>query len=119
MAILNKIGIKIHLSEIRSLLKGHGIKIDGNLAYFTEEQAMAWVHKAPPEFTLFSRNPAYNARIGGGQPQYAAGYGCAEVIDAAGGRHMASLADFVRFVQLVHQVTVLTSTAGFSYSRLS
>ena len=102
MAILAKIGIKIHLPDICSLLKSHGIRIDGNLAYFSEEQVMAWVGKAPSEFTLHARNPAYNARIGGDRPQYVAGYGCAEIIDADGVRRMASLADYIRFVQLVH-----------------
>ena len=73
------------------------------MAYFTEDQVLSWVRKAPSQFTLHARNPEFDAVIGGGQPQYAAGYGCAEVIDAAGQRRMANLEDYVRFVQLVQQ----------------
>ena len=102
MGILEKVGIKIHLPEICTLLKKNGIKMDDQVAYFREGQVMRWVHQAPSKFTLHARNPEHNALIGGGRPQYAAGYGCAEVVDAVGRRHMASLTDYVRLVQLVH-----------------
>jgi trimethylamine--corrinoid protein Co-methyltransferase len=111
MAILKKVGIKIHLPGTCRLLKKHGIKMDQEVAYFAEEQVMDWVRKAPTEFTLCARNPDHNARIGGGQAQYAAGHGCAQVLDA-NTRRAATLADYIRFVQLVHQSAVFNINGG-------
>jgi len=103
MAILEKVGIKIHHPEICAILHNNGIKVDQNVAVFTENQVMRWIGKAPSQFTLQARNPAHDAVIGGGKPQYAAGYGCPEIVDAAGRRRSATLGDYVRFVRLVQQ----------------
>lgn len=111
MAILERVGIKIHLPETCRLLKKHGIKMDREVAYFAEDQVMDWVRKAPEEFTLRARNSDHNARIGGGQPQYAAGYGCAQVLDA-NIRRAATLTDYIRFVQLVHQNPLFNINGG-------
>ena len=47
MQILNKTGMKFYHPDALEILKKHGIKADGNVAYFTEEQIMEWVRKAP------------------------------------------------------------------------
>jgi trimethylamine--corrinoid protein Co-methyltransferase len=111
MAILKEVGVKIHLPETCRLLKKHGIRMDQEVAYFDEDQLMHWVRKAPAQFTLHARNPDHNAHIGGGQPQYAAGYGCAEVIDA-NTRRSATLTDYIRFAQLVHQIPLFNLNGG-------
>jgi trimethylamine--corrinoid protein Co-methyltransferase len=103
MAILEKVGIKLHHSEICSILAHHGIKVEDRIAYFTEEQVMAWVGKAPGKFTVHARNPEHDALIGGGQPQYVGGYGCPAIIDAAGNRRDATLSDYIRLIKLVQQ----------------
>lgn len=103
MAILEKVGIKLHHSAICSTLQENGIKVKDRIAYFTEEQVMAWVSKAPGEFTIHARNPQHDALIGGGQPQYAGGYGSTAIIDAAGNRRDATLSDYIRFIKLVQQ----------------
>ena len=84
MAILEKVGIKLHHSAICSILQENGIQVKHQIAYFTEEQVMSWVGKAPGKFTVHARNPEHDALIGGGQPQYAGGYGCSAITDAAG-----------------------------------
>ena len=112
MAILEKVGIKIHHPEICTLLHKNGIKVDQRVATFTENQVMNWVNKAPSQFTLRARNPAYDAVIGGGQPQYAAGYGCPQIVDAAGRRRSATLGDYVRFVRLVQQCEAFRINGG-------
>lgn len=54
MQILNKTGMKFYHPDALEILKNHGIKVDGNVAYFTEDQIMEWVRKAPSTapFTL-------------------------------------------------------------------
>jgi trimethylamine--corrinoid protein Co-methyltransferase len=103
MAILEKVGVKLHHPEICSILQENGIKVRERIAYFTEEQVMTWVSKAPGKFTVHARNPQHDALIGGGQPQYAGGYGCSAIIDAAGNRRQATLSDYIRFIKLVQQ----------------
>jgi len=103
MAILEKVGIKLHHSAICSTLQENGIKVKNQIAYFTEEQVMAWVGKAPGKFTVHARNPKHDALIGGGQPQYAGGYGSSAITDAAGNRREATLSDYIRFLKLVQQ----------------
>ena len=103
MTILESVGIKLHHPAICSILQENGIKVEERIAYFTEEQVMAWVGKAPGEFTVHARNPQHDALIGGGQPQYAGGYGCSAIIDAAGNRRQATLSDYIRFIKLVQQ----------------
>jgi trimethylamine:corrinoid methyltransferase-like protein len=46
MAILEKVGIKLHDSDICSILQKHGIKVKNRIAYFTEEQVMAWIKRS-------------------------------------------------------------------------
>jgi trimethylamine--corrinoid protein Co-methyltransferase len=103
MAILQKVGIKLHHSAICSILQENGIKVKDQIVYFTEEQVMSWVGKAPGKFTVHARNPQHDALIGGGQPQYAGGYGCSAITDAAGNRREATLSDYIRFIKLVQQ----------------
>lgn len=103
MAILEKVGIKLHHSEICSILQENGIKIKDRIAYFTEEQVMAWVEKAPAKFTVYARNSEHDALIGGEKPQYVGGYGSSAIIDAAGNRRDATLSDFIRLIKLVQQ----------------
>jgi trimethylamine--corrinoid protein Co-methyltransferase len=103
MAILEKVGIKLHHSAICSIIQKNGIKVKDRIAYFTEEQVMAWVAKAPGKFTIHARNPQHDALIGGGQPQYAGGYGSSAIIDAGGNRRDATLKDYIRFIKLVQQ----------------
>jgi len=64
---------------------------------------MERVNKAPPEFTLYARNPKYNIVIGGNHIECAAGYGCSAIIEADGHRRNAILQDYVTFAKLVHQ----------------
>ncbi len=103
MAILEKVGIKLHHTEICSVLQEKGIKVNDRVAYFTEEQVMSWAGKAPGKFMVYARNPEHDALIGGGQPQYVGGYGCPAIIESAGNRRDATLSDYIRLIKLVQQ----------------
>ena len=45
-------GIKLHLAEICSILQEKGIKVNGRVAYFTEEQAMSWLGRVRRMFMV-------------------------------------------------------------------
>jgi len=101
MRILEETGIRIHHEKAIKLLKRNGIRVDGGLARFTEDQLMEWVDKAPESFTLHARNPKYNITIGGGNTEFSPGYGCASIVNRDSSRRPALLDDYKRFLKLV------------------
>ena len=63
MEIMQEVGVRIHNEKAVEILKNNGIRVEGNTAFFTEEQVMHWVKKAPESFTLYARNPKYDTVI--------------------------------------------------------
>ncbi len=102
MEIMRDVGVNIHNEKAIAILKENGIKVEGNTAYFTEEQVMHWVKKAPASFTLYARNPEYNTVIGEGHSNPAPTYGCAFIDDWEGNRRRGTMEDYVKCLKLVH-----------------
>jgi trimethylamine--corrinoid protein Co-methyltransferase len=112
MAILENVGIKLHHPEICSALQEKGIKVKNGVAYFSEDQVMSWVGKAPGRFIVYARNPDHDALIGSGQAQYLGGYGCSAIIESTGNRRDATLDDYIRFIKLVQQCSGFRFNGG-------
>lgn len=102
MAMLAKTGMKYHNPKAIEILKAHDIRVEGNVAYFTEEQLMYWVRKAPSCFTLYARNPKYNMTIGGSEVNPVPLYGCAHIADKDGNKRQATIQDYVNYAKLFH-----------------
>ena len=64
MQIIEANGFPIHCEDTLATIKGCGVKVEGNRAFFTGQQVMEWVAKAPSEFTVYARNPRWNMTIG-------------------------------------------------------
>lgn len=103
MQILEKTGIRFHHTGIIELLKNNGIKVSGEIAFFTEDQLMAWIRKAPGSFKVYARNSDYNFTIGNDRVEFAPGYGAPNVIQRNGESRRATLNDYINFLKLVHQ----------------
>ncbi|MCG8685111.1 MAG: trimethylamine methyltransferase family protein [Desulfobacterales bacterium] len=103
VTILEETGIKIHHPRVLEILKTHGVKLDGDIAFFNEGLLMEWVKKAPEQFTIYARNPAHDMSLGSGQTWYGSGYGCPAIIEADGTRRSALFEDYKTFLKLVHQ----------------
>lgn len=104
MRILERTGMKFEHPDAIKVLKENGIKVDDEgVAYFTEEQVMYWVRKAPHSFTLYARNPEHNIVIGGDILNPAPGYGCPYVVDKDGQKRASMSDDFIKFAKLFHQ----------------
>lgn len=102
MRMLEKVGMKYHNPKAIEILKAHDIRVEGNVAYFTEEQLMYWVRKAPSCFTLYARNPKYNVTIGGDVVNYVPPYGCAQMLDQQGKKRAGTMQDYVNYAKLFH-----------------
>ena len=102
VAMLAKTGMKYHNPKAVEILKAHDIRMEGNVAYFTEEQLMYWVRKAPSCFTLYARNPKYNMTIGGDEVNPVPLYGCAHIADKNGVKRQATIQDYVNYAKMFH-----------------
>jgi len=112
MMALEKTGIRLCHPEILSLVKKNGIKVTGEIAFFTEEQILHWVHKAPPSFKVYGRNPKYDMTIGEGNLEFAPGYGAPMIADYDGVKRSALFHDYVDFIKLVHQCSYFNINGG-------
>ncbi len=102
MEIMRDVGVNIHNAKAIKILKENGIKVEGNTAYFTEEQVMHWVQKAPESFTIYARNPKYDMTVGGEITNPAPTYGCAFIDDWEGRRRRGTMEDYKKCLKLVH-----------------
>ena len=112
MSILEETGMKFYHPEILEILEHKGVKVSGKTAFFTQDQIMKWIKKAPSNFTLYARNPKYNMFIGGDHIEYAAGYGAPAIIEIDGTKRNALLSDYVKFLKLVHQTDYFRINGG-------
>ena len=95
MKILARTGMKFHHPEAVEILKNHGIKVENNVAYFTEDQLMYWV-------TLYARNPEHNVVIGGDEINPAPPYGCPSIMEKDGTKRDGTIQDYVNYAKLFH-----------------
>ena len=102
MRMLEKTGMKYHNPKAIEILKANGLRVEGNVAYFTEDQLMYWVRKAPSSFTLYAKNPQHNIVIGGDHVNPAPLYGCAHIADKNGVKRQALIQDYVNYAKLFH-----------------
>lgn len=101
MQIMEEVGIRIYHEKAAEILQKNGIRMEGNLAFFTEEQVMHWVGMAPESFTIYARNPRYHVQMGGEQVNPAATYGCAFIDDKDGTRRRGTMEDYVKCLKLI------------------
>lgn len=112
MEILRDTGVAFHNDRAIEILKEHGIRVEGKIAYFTEDQVWEWVKKAPESFTIYARNPEYNVFMGGNTVNPAPTYGCAFMDDWDGNRRPGSLEDAIKCLKLVQAEEVYDINGG-------
>lgn len=112
MQILEKTGVKFHNEKALKILRKNNVRLEGNTAFFTEEEIMHWVKKAPSSFTLHARNPKYNTIVGGDHVNASPAYGCAFIAEKDGSQRPGTIADYVKAVRLVHASEVYTIDGG-------
>lgn len=100
LKIFQEIGIIFHSSKALDIFKKHGIKIDGNKAYFESKQVEQALKTAPSEFKIHARNPEKSVFIGGGNLVIAPGYGSPFIMEK-GEKRRSVLEDYVNFCKLV------------------
>jgi len=103
LRILRECGFKVSNDYIINALKENGIRIQGDTAFFEQEQLMNLIKRAPSQFTLYARNPVHNMNIGGDKTYFAPGYGCTAVTGDDGSTRSGTYSDYISFAKLVHK----------------
>ncbi|MBT3179135.1 MAG: hypothetical protein HOG03_16735 [Desulfobacula sp.] len=112
LKILNDPGVCLHDPIVLNILKNQGIKVDGQMVRFSEEQVMAYLATAPSSFTLKGRNDLRSISIGGNSRCIAPAYGVAEVVTADHQQRQACLDDYIRIAKLVQATDLLHLSGG-------
>lgn len=100
MRILRDTGMKFHHPDAIRVLKEHGVKVEGNVAFFTEEQIMEHVKKAPAFCPVAAANPDYSVTIGGDRVYNAPAAGPTKIMERDGSLRRAEIADYIKMLQL-------------------
>ena len=103
MKLIETTGMRFMHPKAIEILKSNGIRCEGNKAFFTEEQLMYWVHKAPSTFNMYALDPKYNMTIGGEHVNPAPSYGAPFVSKQDGTRYTGTSEDYAKFVKLYEQ----------------
>ncbi len=64
LQILRDVGIRFPSEKALALFKKHGLKVDGSMVHFEEEDISKALETVPVAFTIEARNPSRNIRIG-------------------------------------------------------
>ena len=105
--ILKTIGARFDDDEAIDIFKKAGLKVDGNIVYFSEKAIDQALASAPSEFVLSARNAEKSVVIGNEGFGLAPGYGAAFIIDPEGQQRPATISDYHAFCKLVHTSDVL------------
>jgi trimethylamine--corrinoid protein Co-methyltransferase len=101
LELLRDTGIRFPSEKALALFKKHGFKLDGLMVRFKEQDIHKALETVPAAFTIEARNPSRNIQVGGSNYVMAPGYGPPFIIEPAGQKRNATLADVKTFCKLV------------------
>jgi trimethylamine--corrinoid protein Co-methyltransferase len=114
LRLLQEVGMEVMHDESRRILKATGAEVDETNQRVRFDPALIEqsVAKAPAEFTLTARNPAYDVKIGGAHMIFAATGGPAFASDLDRGRRAGNYQDMCDYIKVVHRLNVIHQEGG-------
>lgn len=112
MRILEETGMKFLHPEVIEILKKNGVRVVDQTAYFTREQIMEWIGKAPSSFKMYARNSKYDITVGGDNVECFPAYGSPLILELNGNKRPAQMKDYVQFLKLYHQCSHFNANGG-------
>ena len=101
MELLGTVGMRFLHPQAVEILRKHGVKTDGNTAYFTEDEIMKCVEKAPEKVTIHARDPRYDITLGDGSTHVGPLMGAVRVLQPNGSFRPATIGDAIKSCQIV------------------
>jgi trimethylamine--corrinoid protein Co-methyltransferase len=99
MRILKNTGMKFVHPDAQEILKDHGIRMEGQVAFFEEGQILEWISKAPPVFEMKALNPTNDITIGGDNVVNGVTI-VTKVMERDGTERSASIDDYLKLLKL-------------------
>lgn len=112
LRVLGEEGVLFRNDEAIALFKKHGFKIDGYRVLINEDQADSALSTVPHAFTLKAFNKSNSLTIDTTSMCFVPGCGAPYISDKNGVRRKGTLADYIKFCQLVHTSDVI-DLSGF------
>ena len=100
MEILATTGVRFHHPDAVKVLTEHGVRVEDNVAFFTEDQIMEWVKKAPATAPVYADDSRYDLVIGSGKSWNAPCAGATKIMEADGHVRQANLSDIVKMIKI-------------------
>jgi trimethylamine--corrinoid protein Co-methyltransferase len=94
MDILMEAGVKFNAAEALEIFRQHGFNTDGSRVFITEKDVGRALETVPSRFMISARNPAHNVFIGEDDFVFLPTGGAPNVVNSAGKRRPATLADY-------------------------
>ncbi|MGB3184961.1 MAG: trimethylamine methyltransferase family protein [Ornithinimicrobium sp.] len=113
LQVLQRTGIDMLHPEAKKLWAAAGADITGDRVRFDPELIASLTSQAPSEFTLHSRNPEHNLRMGGDSIAFTAVASPPYAGDAAGGRREGNKGDFEGLLRLAQSLNAIHLTGGY------
>lgn len=101
LEILETVGIRFANEQALTIARKYGCRVEKDVVYFSPDQVMELIQRAPSEFMLEAGNPAHSVRIGGDSMVFMAGYGAPAVMDFDGRTQPAQTEDYLNFLKMV------------------
>lgn len=115
MAILSKRGMRIGCPELVQLAKRRGVRSQGDILLFTEDQVLDAVSSTTSVFTLMARNPSHSIDFDLDRVAYGMGRAAPFVMMPAGQRRVATRNDFVEMIQLGQMLDPVSLAGTLAY----
>lgn len=112
LRILEEIGIGFLTEESREFLRSHGIRVEGERAYFTEKQVMDALDLAVKDFTVYARNSKYDVKMNTEDIYMTPGYGSPSVVECDGTVRTATFDDFLKLAVIVQESEEFSINGG-------
>lgn len=115
LQILEEIGMDVLHAEAKEVLKRAGADVDPNSDRVRFDRGLieSKIGLAPKEFTLHSRNPARNLRIGGNNVAFCSVASAPNSADRAGGRRPGNHVDYQNFLRLGQSLDAVHAWGGY------
>ena len=101
LELLSDTGIRFPSEKALGIFREHDFRTDGEMVFFQEKDIQMALNTVPSVFTIKSRNPEKDIRIGGDSYMMAPGYGPPFIIEPSGEKRNALLDDVHKFCKLV------------------
>ena len=105
--VLVNTGLWVESAKAREIFKKHGLKVDGEMVYFTEKVIEDAIKACPEKFLIKARNPKFDLEVGGESFAFAPSGGSPLIMDFSGEQRRATTEDCINFLKLTQHFDVL------------